>query len=63
MSAAYLQELGADFKVRWLGAGLLGAYPPGLDSLKQLMDCPRDYALLLWAQAYIETRPHGVRLP
>lgn len=59
----HLKELGADFELRWLAAGLLGAHPPVLDSLKQLVNGPWDDALLLLAQAHIKARPHGVGLP
>lgn len=60
---AHLQELGADFKLGGLGAGFLGAHPPALDSLKQLVNGPWDDALLLLAQVHIEARPHRVGLP
>lgn len=60
---AHLEELGADFELRRLAAGLLGTLPAVLDSLKQLVNSPRDDALLLLAQVHIEARPHGVGLP
>lgn len=60
---ANLEELSGDFELRWLAAGLLGTHPPVLDSLKQLVDCPRNDALLLLAQIHIEACPHGVGLP
>lgn len=60
---SYLQKLGADFKIGRLDARLLGALPPALDALKQLVNSPWDDALLLLAQAHIETRSHGVGLP
>ena len=59
----HLKELGADFKLGWLGACLLGACPPALDPLKQLVNSPWDDALLLLGQAHIKARPHGVGLP
>ena len=60
---AHLEELGADFELGRLAAGLLGTIPAVLDSLKQLVNSPRDDALLLLAQVHIEARPHGVGLP
>ncbi len=60
---SHLEELGADFKLRWLAASLLGAHPTCLDAFEQLVNSPRDDALLLLAQAYIKARPHGVGLP
>lgn len=59
----YLKELGADFKLWWLAAGLLGTFLPVLDSLKELMNGPRDDSLLLLAKTQIEARSHGVGLP
>lgn len=60
---AHLQELGADFKLRRLGARLLGEHLPVLDSLKQLVNSSRDDALFLLAQTHIKACSHGVGLP
>lgn len=63
VGGTHLQELGADFKLGWLDAGLLGPHPPALDSLEQLVDGPRDDSLLVLAQTDVEARPHGEGLP